>query len=182
MNENIGRRLTRRIRQASVNTVDTIADYSERMGDRLGQISDHLDRIEQTNKSASEKIIEAIHITTQEATTRNELISRLLSELHGIISQSGEELSQVSLNLSIAKTEIETGEKLAADSSHDIANVEMLARTGKLFAQSDIDTVTIAMDEVQLPILQEALERLTLKRWLELEGTFEAARQTRKGK
>lgn len=175
------KKIAQRIRKDAVVTVDTITDYSSRMSARLGLIGEHLDRIEIINKGAADKLEATIKVVQAEALTRNEGILRILTELHGIITESGEELSQVSINLTTAKREIEQGEKLARDSRHDLTNVEMLAQTGKLWTQSDADTVGVIIADVELPIFQEALERQTPKRWLELERAFEAAKKSRNG-
>lgn len=172
-------RITRRLKQ-NIESVDTLADYSKRLFQRLGLVGKSFENIERSNQVAQQKIAEANEAIAHELSTRTETITAVLKELYEIFQESGEELSQVQTQLNEAQKEIERGAQIAGAAKYDVANVQMLAKTAKLFTQVDEDTVITALNEFDLAVLQSALESVSTKRWLQLEGVFEAARHGRR--
>lgn len=187
--------ITQQIKKAGRQAEDILSDYSTRMFNRLRRVEAQFGEIEKSaeaaiksSDAAQKKVAEATGIVQREFQTRNETIVRILQELYQVVQEGGEELSDVSEKLSAAQLEINEATKLANETAAlarggkwDVVNVEMLAKTAKLFTQVDAPTVKIALDEFELAVFQEALEDLGERRWLELENAFEAARKSRQG-
>lgn len=193
MTKRITEPIKAQINKAGKQVEDILSDYSARMFKRLQRVEAQFEEIEHSTETAiknsdaaKKKLAEASSIIQRELSTR-ETIMRAMSELAAILSDGGEELSDLSGKLSLAHTEIDATSRLANQigalargGRWDVTNVAMLAKTAELFSQSDEDTIGILMDKMDLDKWQAALSVRSPKRWLEIEIAFEAARQGRK--
>jgi chromosome segregation ATPase len=179
--------LKRRAKKASEDAADVLADYSTRLFSRLGQIAKTLESIESRSQDMQTRL-DAISLSAQKsATTQTEMIAAAertaanLSELFAIMQDQGEEISTLHAQLAEVQRENAQITDVARAGKYDVANVQMLARTAKLFSQVDPQTVLIALNEFDLAALEQGLQDVDEKRWLELQIAFEAARRNREG-
>lgn len=193
MTKRITEPIKTQIEKAGRQIDDILSDYSARMFKRLRQVETQFEEIEKTTEvaqkssdAAKKKVAEAQKVIEREFTTRNEAITRILSELYAIVQEGGEELNDVAGKLATAQLEIGEASKLADQMGAlarggrwDVTNVEMMAKAAELFSYEDENTIGILMDKVDLEKWQAALRTRSPKRWLEIEIAFEAARHSR---